>query len=605
MPNLHRQSFETGSGALRGQSMSKGDANKGWNLWRRIIVDHLAAVSAVAVLIVLQVTMVILLARQLGSIIDVGLLADRAAFGQVFLLLVVLWLGSDAVLFGRQLLTGRLAEIVVHNLRGRVVRHISRATTESLAATHSGDYVSRLGVDTEAIRVMVAREMPGLVQGMLGFVAALVVMLVVSWQVTLLTIALVPVMMFVSSFFGGRMGGSLKAWQSAMAAVNVLAQDTVLGIVVAKTYALHDYLGKQMSSLSKRAANNAVALAFTKGQLNAAMTVLSVMPFLVLFGVGGYEVIRGRLSLGQLLMLLNLLNNLTWPLQGMAQNMASMQAAIQAAERIFAVLALPVEPVQQGACPPLNRNAEYAVEYDRVSFAYPGKDATLCELNLKVRTGETLALIGASGSGKSTLLSLMLRFRQPSSGELLFFGCPYHDLTPACIREHIAYVAQEDFFLPVSVAENIGFGRLSATPHEVSDSARRVGADEFIGELTDGYSSLLSERGGNFSGGQRQRISLARAVLRAAPLLALDEATSALDMESERAIFDELLAMDGTKIIVTHRLHLLEKVDRIVVLANGSIVEEGTHAVLVARGSHYANFVRHGEFERHHDAAGV
>ena len=389
--------------------MSNSDANKGCNLWRRIIVDHLAVISFGAVLIVLQVTIGILLARQLGRMLDVGLLADRAAFGQVFLLLVAIWLGSDAVLFGRQLLTGRLAEIVVHNLRGRVVRHISCATMESLEATHSADYVSRLGVDTEAIRVMVAREMPGLVQGMLGFVAALVVMLVVSWQVTLLTIALVPVMMFVASFFGRRMGGLLKAWQGAMAAVNVLAQDTVLGIVVAKTYNLHDYLGKRMRSLSKHVADNAVALAFTKGQLNSAMTVLSVMPFLVLFGVGGYEVIKGRLSLGQLLMMLNLLNNLTWPLQGMAQNMASAQAAVQAAERIFAVLALPVEPVQQGACPPLNHHAEYAVEFDRVSFAYPGKAATLCELNLKVRTGETLALIGASGSGKSTLLSLLLR----------------------------------------------------------------------------------------------------------------------------------------------------------------------------------------------------
>jgi len=578
---------------------------QGMHFFLRYAKSQIAPVIFVVLLVFLQVTFGILLARQLGHILDVGLLANKAEFGQVFLLLVVLWLGSDAALFGRQLLAGRLAEITVHNLRGKVVRHISRATTESLETTHSGDYVSRLGVDTDAIRVMVAREMPSLLQGALGFVAALVVMLVVSWQVTLLTIALVPVMMFVASFFGGRMGGNLKAWQGGMAAVNVLAQDTVLGVVVAKTYNLHGYLGKQMSSLGKRVANSAVALAFTKGQLNSAMTVLSVMPFLVLFGVGGYEVIRGRLSLGQLLMMLNLLNNLTWPLQGMAQNMASMKAAIQAAERIFAVLALPVEPVQQGACPPLNRKAEYAVEYDQVSFAYPGKDAILCELSLKVRKGETLALVGASGSGKSTLLSLLLRFRQPSSGELLFFGCLYHDLTPSCIREHIAYVAQEDFFLPVSVAENIGFGRLGASPHEVSDAARKVGADEFIGELAGGYSSLLSERGGNLSGGQRQRISLARAVLRAAPLLVLDEATAALDMESERAVFDKLLAMDGTKIIVTHRLHLLEKVDRIVVLANGSIVEEGTHAVLTARGGHYANFVRHGEFERHYGAAGV
>jgi len=545
----------------------------------------------------LQVSLGVLLARQLGRLVDVGVLADRQSFGHVFYLLVALWLSSDLALWGRQLLAGRLAENIVHTLRERIARHIGHATIPSLENVHSGDYISRVSNDSQSIRAAIARDIPSLMQGLLGFLVALVVMLLVSWQVTALTVVMAPVMMLVASFLGGRMGTSLREWQGDMARVNVLAQDAVSGIVMAKAYNLRGYLGKHLHGLGQRVVESAVGLAFTKGQLNAAMMILSVMPFLILFGVGGADVIRGRLSLGQLLMMLNLLNNLTWPLQGMAQSLASVKAALQAGDRLFEILRLPTEPLQGEEPTPINLNAEYAVEFDRVSFAYEGKETLLSGLDLKVQSGEALAIVGASGSGKSTLLAILLGFRTPSSGSLRFFGHPYHALGLFDIRRNIAYVPQDDFFVSTSVAANISLGRLDASPQAVRDAAIRAKADEFIRELPGGYEAPLSERGSNLSGGQRQRVSLARAILRNTPLLVLDEATAALDAESEQAVLDSVLRLSGTKVIVTHRLHLLEQVDRIVVLDKGHIVEEGTHAALLRRQGHYATLFGHGQPE--------
>lgn len=586
----------TGRQILGGMDMRQSGGNSGQTLLRYALQYGFEGI-VVLLLVILQVTLGMLLARQLGQLVDGGLLANREFFRQVFYFLVVIWLSSDLALFGRQLMAGRLAEKVVHGLREKIALHISRISIPSLEAMHSGDYVSRVSNDMHIIKTMLSREIPGLIQGVLGFAVALVVMMMVSFKVTVLTVAVAPVMMLIASIFGGRMGASLTAWQSDIARVNVLAQDAVSGIVTVKAYNLSGYLVKRLHFLGQRVVESSVKLAFTRGQLNSAMMVLSVMPFLILFGVGGFDVIKGRLSLGQLLMMLNLLNNLTWPLQGMAQNVASVKAALQSADRLFEILRLPTEPLQGEELVPIDLDTEYAVEFDRVSFAYEGKEAVLSELDLKIRTGEALAIVGASGSGKSTLLSILFGFRTPCSGSLRFFGRPYHALGLSYIRSHIAYVPQDDFFMPTTIAENIGYGRVGASLQEVRDAAKRSGADQFISELPGGYRTLLSERGGNLSGGQRQRISLARAILRNAPLLVLDEATAAIDTESERAIYESVSQMKCTRVIVTHRLHLLEQVDRIVVLDQGRIVEEGTHVALLGLQGYYANLFRHGQSE--------
>ncbi|MBS3949942.1 MAG: ABC transporter ATP-binding protein [Peptococcaceae bacterium] len=452
--------------------------------------------------------------------------------------------------------------------------------------------VIKMSNDIQAIRYMVASEIPSLIQGLLGFVAALVVLGTVSWKVTLLTVSVAPVMVVIASILGKAMGTSLKEWQGDMAVINALAQDATSGIVVTKAYNLQNHLERRFYLAGERAVNRAVKLAFVKGQLNSAMLVLSVMPFLILFGVGGFEVISGKLSLGQLLMMLNLLNNLTWPLQGMAQNFANIKAALQAADRIFEILTFPTERTG-GITRFAYEDVEYAVEFDQVSFTYQTQEAVLCDLTLKIRKGEALAIVGASGAGKSTLLSILLGFRAPCSGSLRFFGQPYDSVNLACIREKIAYVPQEAFLLPVSVAENISYGRPNASLQEIREAAIRAGADEFICELPEGYQTLLAEQGINLSGGQRQRMSLARAILRGAPLLVLDEATAALDTESESTVYNNILQFEGTKVIITHRLHLLEKVDRIAVLDKGRVVEDGTHTDLLARQGYYASLYQY------------
>lgn len=351
------------------------DTNGRWLLWLYARKRRIELIAAL-LLVVVQVSLGILLARQLGKIVDVGLMADKASFTQVFYLLALLWLSSDLAIFVRQVLARRIAEIVTHNLREKVSLHISHVSIPSLELKHSGDYISRLSNDIQAIRYMVASEIPSLIQGLLGFVAALVVLGTVSWKVTLLTVSVAPVMVVIASILGKAMGTSLKEWQGDMAVINALAQDATSGIVVTKAYNLQNHLERRFYLAGERAVNRAVKLAFVKGQLNSAMLVLSVMPFLILFGVGGFEVISGKLSLGQLLMMLNLLNNLTWPLQGMAQNFANIKAALQAADRIFEILTFPTERTG-GITRFAYEDVEYAVEFDQVSFTYQTQEAVL------------------------------------------------------------------------------------------------------------------------------------------------------------------------------------------------------------------------------------
>ena len=262
------------------------------------------------------------------------------------------------------------------------------------------------------------------------------------------------------------------------------------------------------------------------------MSFLSMLPFIVLFGFGGYEVAQGRLTIGHLLVITNLLNNLTWPLNSMARSWAQVKASLAAAQRVFDVIALPRESTS-GNTLQIDAKAPYAIELAGVTFGYDPEQPVFSDLNLRIRSGEQVAIVGASGVGKSTLFSLLLGLRQPQAGQILFYGQPLDDLNMASVRQAMAYVPQEVLLFPASVAQNIAYGNLQADMAAIEQAAAAAYAAEFIAALPDSYETDLGEYGAGLSGGQKQRLALARAVIKDAPILLLDEATSALDTAAE------------------------------------------------------------------------
>lgn len=540
------------------------------------------------VMIGLQVAVNLTVSFFLGQAIDSGVWASSTAFWRAFAGLLLSWFVGDLTFYHRFRLLRQTAERVAHDLRQAATDVISRTRMSELEQNHSGDLVSRLSSDIVLIRNLIAQDWVSLSYGVIAFFAGLIMMLLISWSVTLSVLVSVPLIGLVANGFGKPLGRHTTAMQARLADVNALAQDALAGITVSKAFNLRSQLGTRFRQHSEQVAAEGIQVASYQGLLRGSMMALTLLPVFIVFGFGGYQVIVGRLTLGKMIVLLNLLNNLTWPLNRMARSLAQAKAGLTASERIFAVLELDRERV--GGSELIVDATAAAVELENIHFAYETSPAIFSGLNLNIAHGEKVAIVGASGSGKSTLFSLLLGLREPHSGNIRFYGQTLTDLSLASVRQAIAYVPQEALLFPTSVTENIAYGNLEAEQGAIIKAAGDAFADEFITSLPDSYATNLGEYGSGISGGQKQRISLARAIVKDAPILLLDEATSALDTESEAQVQAaiEQLSRERTTLIIAHRLSTIKTVDRILVLDGGAIVEAGTHGELLRLDGVYA-----------------
>ena len=486
-----------------------------------------------------------------------------------------------------------LGERITADLRNAVYAHVVRQSPEFFETTQTGEVLSRLTTDTTLVQTVVGSSLSMGLRNMVMGVGALAMLVITNPRVMLPVMGMLALIVLPSVYVGRRVRRLSRASQDRVADTSAIAAEVLNAIPVVQSYTQQRRESARFEAATERAFDIAVRRTRVRSVLVAF--IISATFGALLWGLyqGTQAVLRGDITAGHLGQTVLYVIVLVSSVAVLSEVYGEVLRAAGATERLMELLHArsPVdEPARPVALPAAQGGS--SVRFDHVTFHYPSRpaQAALRDFSLDVRPGETVALVGPSGAGKSTVLQLLLRFYDAQQGVVSVDGVPVNAVPLDELRGRIGIVPQDSTVFSASAMDNIRYGRPDAGDDEVFAAARAAFADDFIRALPEGYATHLGERGVRLSGGQRQRISIARAMLKNPPLLFLDEATSALDAESERMVQAALeAAMRGrTTIVIAHRLATVLRADRIVVMEGGRILDEGTHAQLVARGGLYA-----------------
>jgi ABC-type multidrug transport system fused ATPase/permease subunit len=464
-------------------------------------------------------------------------------------------------------------------------------------ARRSSDSSFRVAYDSQSIQTIYNKGFTNIFGSTITLAGTFVIMVRLDWQLTLLSLAIVPPIVAAIYFFAHRIRRESTFIQEQESAMLAQAQEGLSSIRMVHAFGREEFEVRQFHRQARQSLEANLRLTLTNVNSALIISTLMVIGTAAMYYVGTLHVLAGTLTLGSLLVFSAYLIMLYQPLESLTYTAWAMEGATAGAKRCFEVLDRQDDVVDSPNAVAIS-SAHGSIEFQNVSFAYAQDRHVLHNLDLTISPNQIVALVGGTGAGKSTLLSLVPRFYDPTSGLVTLDGCDLREITKKSLRAQIAIVLQDTLLFSTSVRENIAYGRPEATEEEIVDAARRAQADEFIRQMPDGYQSAVGERGGHLSVGQRQRLGIARAFLKNAPVLLLDEPTSALDPATESAIMGTIkeLMRGRTTLIATHRLATVHDVDHIIVLEHGHIVEQGRGSELVARGGVYANLYASGKF---------
>jgi len=565
------------------------------NLLGSLVRPHRRAVGVLAVIIVVQNLAAIAGPYLVKLGIDRGippLLAGRGA--RTLVVVVLAFLVSalvQAVATNRFLRgTGRVGQAVLFDLRVRLFDHFQRLSLSFHEKYTSGRVVSRLTSDVEAISELLDTGLETLVMAGLSIVSTAVVLVILDWKMGLLALCVFPFLIGLTVWYRRQSEKAYRAGREAVALVIVHFVESLGGIRAVQAFRREPRNQQIFEDVNERytAANAwSMRLAAVYGP---GIRLLGDLTMTVTLAYGAYRVLGGTATLGVLAAFLLYLRRFFEPMQDLAQFFNVFQAAAAGLEKLSGVLdekPIVAEAIGDDAVELLHPRGE--VRFDDVRFGY--RDAVvLPDVDLVIPAGQTVALVGETGAGKTTVARLIARFYDPNAGRVCLDGVDVRRLSDATLRSAVVMVTQESFLFSGTVADNIAFGRPSATRAEIEAAARAIGADDFIRALPDGYDTDVRKRGGRLSAGQRQLVAFARAFLADPRVLILDEATSSLDLPSERLVQRALrtLLADRTAVIIAHRLSTVEIADRVLVIDAGEIVEDGAPADLVGSSGRYA-----------------
>ena len=526
-----------------------------------------------------------------GTNADKGaqLLALRGHFFDLFLVAVALGLFSAARFFT----VSWLGERITADLRNAVYAKVLRQSPEFFETTQTGEVLSRLTADTTLVQTVVGSSLSmGLRNAVMG-IGALAMLVWTNPTVMAMVLGILILIVLPVLVVGRRVRKLSRASQDRVADSSAIAAEVLNAIPVVQSYSAEARESARFDDSTQRAFQTAVRRSSMRAVLVGFIIIATSGALLWGLFQGTQAVVAGKISAGHLGQTVVYVIILASAFAVLGEVYGDLLRAAGATERLMELLHAPERIVSKKnkALAGVD-TAQSAIEFIATTFHYPSRPATasMQSLSLKVQRGETLALVGESGAGKTTVFQLLQRFYEPQSGAIALFGTPIEDLSLAALRDSIAVVPQDAVIFSSSALENIRYGRPDASDEEVKQAAKDAFADDFIKELPEGYNTFLGERGVRISGGQKQRISIARAMLKNAPILLLDEATSALDAQSEQMVQAALeRAMQGrTTLVIAHRLATIQKANRIAVLDKGQLVEIGTHEALVAKGGVYA-----------------
>lgn len=545
---------------------------RGWMIIAIISLLVSVALGLVLPLVVQNLVDIVLVEKSLETL------------NQLALLLLVVFVVQAIFSFIHRLSLSFVGERAVADMRIQLYSHLQQLSLKFYADRRTGEIVSRLTNDVTLLQNAVTNDLVALLRQAVTLVGAAVFLFILDWRLTLVILAGIPVMSLTMVALGRQIRAASKAVQDALAGAANVVEETTSGIRIVKSFAREAYeIGRFTDKVTDT---------FTAAMRRAKITAVlgPVIGFLAFFSItitlwfGSYEVIQGRLTAGGLVAYLVYTMMVATPIATLAGLYAQFQSALGVTERLFELLDTPPEVVQREGIRPLP-SVQGSVIFEGVHFEYTAALPVLRDISFTARPGQVIALVGPSGAGKSTLVNLIPRFYDVASGRVCIDGHDVQDVELKSLREQIGIVPQETLLFSDTVEANIRYGKLEATAAEIEAAARAANAHEFIlRDLADGYQTMVGERGVKLSGGQRQRVAIARAILKDPRILILDEATSSLDSESEALVQEALqrLMHGRTSFVIAHRLSTVVNADWVLVLEQGQVVEQGTHAALLA-----------------------
>ncbi len=503
----------------------------------------------------------------------------------------------------RQYLAQEVSSKILYDIRDRLFDHIQKLSLKFYSKTKSGEIISRVIHDVEQTKTFVVTGLMNIWLDMVTILIAVGIMWAMDPLLTLVAIALFPFYGFSVKYFYSRLRQLTRKRSQALAEVQGHLHERVQGVPVTRGFALEDHEQTQFDKRNYHYLDRALKFTSWNAKSYAVTHTITDLAPLLVVALGGYFVIGGSVTVGTLVAFIGYMDRVYQPLRRLINSMTQLTQSHASMDRVFEFMDEEYDIIDQPNAKPL-QSVHGDVSFENVSFKYDEEEENVLKnINLNIKKGETVALVGMSGGGKSTLVSLIPRFYDVTEGRVKLDGVDIRDYQARSLRNNIGMVLQDNILFSESIAMNIRIGNPEASDEEVVEAAKAANAHDFIMEFPNGYETEVGERGVKLSGGQKQRIAIARVFLKNPPILIFDEATSALDLESEHLIQEALekLAHNRTTFIVAHRLSTITHADRIVLMNNGQVMEQGTHDELMKKKGLYYDLFQVQELDNEKD----